>query len=138
MTYLQKLQQEIAEWAGHNFVKRNSKQVLIGSGEELGELAEQALELVVPILHLFRQYGRICHSQVKMENGVRGTREQHEAKMKDAIGDLTIFLIDFCVLNGWDYQEILEEVWSEVKERDWIEDPLNGLKRYRGQDERKH
>lgn len=29
-------------------------------------------------------------------------------------------------------EEIVE--WAEVRERDWIENPLNGLKRYKGQD----
>lgn len=135
MTYLKQLQKEIAEWAGYNFPQRSVHGRLIGAGEKLGELAEELLELVVPALHMMRQLGRVNRGFLKREDGIRGTPEFHEGKMRDAIADITFFLIDFCTLNGWDYQEVLEEIWSEVQKRDWIDDPLYGLKRYRGQNE---
>lgn len=123
MTYLEQLQKEIAEWANHNFPERTPRDRLTETTDGIGRLAEQALETVVPILHMIRQVKKVnC-----------GDREQNEVKMQEALGNITFFLIDFCHLNGWSYQEILEQIWSEVKERDWIEDPINGLKKYKGQ-----
>lgn len=135
MTYLRVLQEEIAQWSQDNFPKRTSDRNLFGVTEKLGELAEHTLELVVPILHVFRQMGKCCHGNLKRSFGLRDSQEFHEEKIKDAIGDMTIYLIEFCTLNGWDYQAILEDVWKEVRKRDWIDDPSMGLKRYQGQDE---
>ena|SRR3972149_6512314 len=98
---LDKLQREVMEWTNENFgglKDRPKHHPLIGMMEELGEL---------------------CHSHLKSEQNIRGTNEHHQENAKDAIGDILIFMVDYCNINGYRLQQIIEDVWSEVKERDW-------------------
>ena len=59
MLDLQELQAELAEWAGYNFPARTTGGRLMGATEEVGELAQYALEMVVPILHVMRELGNV-------------------------------------------------------------------------------
>ena len=98
---LAQIQKEQEEWAGRNFTNRKLHQPILGATEEVGELA---------------------HAYLKMEQGIRGTRQQHEVAMKDAIGDCVIFLMDLCNQMGWNFEEIVETTWAHVKKRDWKAD----------------
>jgi NTP pyrophosphatase (non-canonical NTP hydrolase) len=102
---LRQLQQEQKVWADHNFPNRHPYQPLLGALEELGELA---------------------HHHLKADQGIRGTAEMHREKAKDAVGDLMIYLADYCNQEKFDMQEILEQTWGEVKLRDWRKDPETG------------
>lgn len=132
---LNDIQYEVATWAQTNFGKRRTDDLrLIGVGEELGELVTQQLEQLVPVLHVMREYGILNHHHLKEKNGIRGTAEEHQAKARDAVGDIIIFLIDYCSLRGWSLLEIINETWDEVKQRNWIDDPQHGgMKKYEGQ-----
>lgn len=101
----QEFQAEYSKWLKYNFPNSAPGDQLLGVVEEVGEL---------------------CHSVLKAKQQIRGTVEQHEEKAKDAAGDLIIFLTGFCVLKGWDMQEILTTTWETVKHRDWIKFPTNG------------
>ena len=105
---LSEIQKEQEAWASRNFPNRKVHQPILGATEEVGELA---------------------HAFLKMEQGIRGTRAEHEAAMKDAIGDCAIFLMDFCNQMGWSYEEIIETTWNHVKKRDWKVDSLQDTKR---------
>ena len=131
---LSDIQKELGEWATTNFGKRRTEELrLIGMSEEIGELVTQVLEMVVPVLHLVRENGVLSHSHLKEKCGIRGTPEQHQAKARDAIGDIFLFMADYCNLRGWSVEEIIQTTWDEVKQRNWIDDPQGGLKRYDGQ-----
>lgn len=99
---LRRLQEEQRPWVRHNFGDREAWQPLLGASEELGEAA---------------------HAFLKAHQGIRGSRDRHMAKLQDAIGDTVIFLSDLCTAMGFDFQEILERTWAEVKQRDWKENP---------------
>ena len=71
--------------------------------------------------------GELAHAHLKEEQGIR-TGENHIALAKDSIGDIIIFLADYCSARGFDLQEIIEETWAEVKQRDWKKDPIKGGK----------
>ena len=62
-----------------------------------------------------------------MVGGIR-TNEDHTAKKKDAIGDIVIFLADYCSSEGFDFEDIVLTVWKEVKQRDWKKNPEKGVK----------
>ena len=94
---LRQLQEELAPWVKHNFGDRPAYWSLLGAVEELGELA---------------------HAHLKEEQGIR-TNEDHIANAKDAIADIVIFLSDYCLARGFDFQECIETAWAEVKKRDW-------------------
>ena len=104
---LEEVQNEHRDWMEHNFPDRANYHPLLGVVEEVGEL---------------------CHAHLKHEQGIRGfgDRSTFEQYAEDAIGDIIIFLADYCSANGLNLQECLEDTWSRVKQRDWIKDPSKG------------
>jgi NTP pyrophosphatase (non-canonical NTP hydrolase) len=103
---LRQLQEEQKKWVQHNFPGFLDYYPLLGAVEELGELA---------------------HAHLKMVQGIRGTREEHLEKAQDAIGDVIIYLSNYCTAMGFDFQKILETTWDEVKQRDWKRFPKDGV-----------
>jgi NTP pyrophosphatase (non-canonical NTP hydrolase) len=106
---LRQLQEEQKEWVEYNFLhgrKNDSSRPLFGVMEELGELS---------------------HAHLKQMQNIRGTVEEHELAAKDAIGDLMIFLADYCTSRDFDLQQIVEETWNEVKKRNWVKYPKDGI-----------
>jgi len=95
---INQIQREIKEWADRNFPGFESWKPILGLTEELGELA---------------------HAYLKKHQKIRLT-ENHDEKMRDAVGDIGIFLLNFCNAMGYNFDEILAKTWTEVKERDWI------------------
>lgn len=79
-----------------------------------------------PLLGVVEEVGELCHAHLKNEQGIRGTPEEWEAKKKDAIGDVLIYLLDYCSREGLDVEECLETAWAEVSQRDWIRFPGDG------------
>jgi NTP pyrophosphatase (non-canonical NTP hydrolase) len=45
------------------------------------------------ILGLIEENGELAHAHLKAKQGIRGTPEEHEAAMRDAIGDIVIYLL---------------------------------------------
>lgn len=68
------LQDSIYDWQIYNFGEQDKELTLLGVYEEAGEL---------------------CHAQLKMEQGIRGTSDTLEAEMRDAIGDIMIYSMNF-------------------------------------------
>ncbi len=100
------LQREQAAWAERNFGKTPSWQPLLGAVEELGELA---------------------HAHLKTAQKIR-TEENHGAKKIDAIGDIVIYLVDYCTREGIDMEAAIAATWAQVRKRDWKKNPKNGKK----------
>lgn len=105
MTFRQ-LQEEQRAWVKHNFPTRTYNHCFMGVVEEVGELA---------------------HSFLKQEQGIRGTKLEHEEVAKDSVGDIVVFLSDLCEARGWDFQTIIETTWSQVKQRNWKNNSLDGI-----------
>jgi NTP pyrophosphatase (non-canonical NTP hydrolase) len=110
MLDFKQLQEENKEWVKRNFdAKRPDR-----------EMAWK------PIFGVVEEVGELAHSILKQSQGIRGSYEEHEAKAKDAVGDITVFLADVCSAMGWDYQEIIETTWNEVKARNWKKSQADG------------
>jgi NTP pyrophosphatase (non-canonical NTP hydrolase) len=105
MLTFKQLQDEQRPWVKHNFPGREAVDPLLGAVEELGELA---------------------HAQLKMRLGIRGKESVHREHAADAVADTIIFLSDYCSAMGFDLQQIMEDTWAEVKQRDWVKYPLDG------------
>ncbi|KKK62283.1 hypothetical protein LCGC14_3005880, partial [marine sediment metagenome] len=80
----------------------------------------------VPLTKALDAIGRLAHADLKQSQGIRGSDAEHEADAKDAIGDLLIYLAGYTTRRGWNLQDIIEEVWSQVKARDWRRWPNYG------------
>jgi NTP pyrophosphatase (non-canonical NTP hydrolase) len=102
--YLKCIQLEQLEWQKRNFPTNTQMEPLLGIVEEVGEL---------------------CHAVLKQHQGIR-INEDHEAAIKDAIGDIMIYMLGYCNLLNYDLEKILAETWKQVKERDWQKNKENG------------
>lgn len=100
---LKSLQIDANSWARQNFPDNEQWMPLVGAMEELGELA---------------------HAFLKTKQGIRGYTSV--AEQEDAIGDIVIYLTDFCNLNEIDFGKALSSTWDKVVKRNWIEDPISG------------
>jgi len=99
------LESRIGEWQRRNFPGTPLHRPLLGAMEELGEL---------------------CHAVLKREQGIRGTAEQHTDAVRDALGDIVIFLIHVAAIEGTTLADCIERAWREVQHRDWVRNPANG------------
>lgn len=72
------------KWVAHNFptqVDDPGSENLLGCIEEAGELA---------------------HGFLKRQQGIRGTYEEHTANMRDAVGDIAVYLLGVMVHKEWE------------------------------------
>lgn len=91
------LQEEVREWSTRNFVDQPSYMPLLGVGEEVGELNHAFLKKL---------------QNIRMD-------ESHDENMRDAIGDIIIYLCDFCSRENISLALCIEEAWNVVKQRNW-------------------
>ena len=80
-----------------------------------------------PVLGLIEEVGELCHAVLKRDQGIRGDIAVHNAEIDDAVGDILIYLVDFCNREGISLQFAVEDAWSEVKKRDWVASPNDGV-----------
>ena len=102
---MNELQFEVGQWSRKNFPNNKPTYPLLGLVEEVGELA---------------------HAHLKMEQGIRGTEREHQIAKIDAIGDIVIYLADYCERNGISLEAAVRDTWEKVKKRDWNKNSLDG------------
>lgn len=96
---LRQLQEEHKEWSEENFGDQPYEWTLVGVMEELGELS---------------------HSELKQLQGIRLDEEGvGEEATKDSVGDIVMYLLDFCNRRDLDFAECVETASSEVLDREW-------------------
>lgn len=98
------VQAEVGRWSRKNFDDGDRILKFIGIVEEVGELG---------------------HALLKEAQGIR-KNEDHAAAKRDAVGDMLIYLCDYCELEGLSIAQCLEETWSHVRTRDWRKHPIKG------------
>jgi NTP pyrophosphatase (non-canonical NTP hydrolase) len=106
MKTLNEIQDEINVWATQNFGHRAGWQPLLGLIEEVGELS---------------------HHYLKRSQGIR-LNEDHVLGIEDAVGDIAIYLMDFCNAEGISLEAVLQRTWEHVSERDWKKHVNDGTK----------
>lgn len=132
---LQDIANEVARWQSYNFEQSGGSAAFKGLVEEFGELVEKLAEdnigeylapqEMATLLRVQAALGRIAHSNLKAEQNIRED-QSHRASEIDAIGDMLIYLIDYCNQRDIDIAAALCDTWSSVRERDWIKFPING------------
>lgn len=120
------IQREQKEWALKNFGEQPPHRALLGAVEELRELVEADPSSPDHILELIKALGRLSHSQLKGEQGIRVNKD-HRALAKDAVADMVIFLVSYCNDKDFDLEDIVRDTWDEVKQRDWRKNPKTGM-----------
>ena len=101
---LKKLQKENKEWTEYNFPNKEPWHPLLGVVEEVGELA---------------------HAHLKMVQGIRRNEKLMDLAY-DAVGDIIIYLADYCNQMNFDLEGIVKNTWDQVKQRNWKENPDTG------------
>lgn len=103
---MDEIQEKLKIWRFKNFGVPNATHQLMGIVEEIGEL---------------------CHAKLKYEQNIRGYDYKRCLKeMKDAIGDIVIFLMGFCDVYNWSLYDIVKDTSKEVLKRDWRKNSYDG------------
>jgi NTP pyrophosphatase (non-canonical NTP hydrolase) len=87
--------------------------------EQFGVGIPQNYALVVA-----EEAGEVCRAVLKREQGIRGTREEWTAKLREELGDLLITMHALAGSEGWDLEEIAAARWRKIQRRDWHADPI--------------
>lgn len=99
------IQREVKEWSKKNFGEGNPHRALLGVVEEVGELS---------------------HAHLKMEQGIRGSNLELFKEKVDAVGDIVIYLADYCERNDINFEFAVSAAWREVQKRDWNKNKVDG------------
>lgn len=108
---LDELAAEHKTWEAHNFPVE-------GQIPEIGVLRG--------IVGMCEELGELAHSVLKMYQGIRGD-EAHIDRAKDAVGDLIVYATGVTDKLGFTIQESVDRAWNEVRDRDWIKYPGDGM-----------
>jgi NTP pyrophosphatase (non-canonical NTP hydrolase) len=103
------VQTQVRQWSYKNFGSDNS----------------QYKSYTDPLLGISEEVGELCHAHLKRSQGIR-TNEDYEAKIKDALGDIFIYMCDYANRNGINLASCIENAWNEVSQRDWTKNKENG------------
>ncbi|AGB14907.1 hypothetical protein Halru_0261 [Halovivax ruber XH-70] len=95
MTTFRHLQRAVGEWSERQFGEQSAVNPLLGVGEEYGELVDQ------------------------LDATDRVTAAEH-----DCVGDMLVFMADFCHRRGHEYQAAFE---ADGTDEFPFEDPLDGV-----------
>lgn len=109
MIDLEEIQKQVSIWSVKNFGLNKSKR------------SDQDLMSIAPLMGVSEEVGELMHVQLKSHQGIRGYDdvEKRRAETADAVGDIVIYLMDFCSREGLDFQTCILDAWLEVKSREW-------------------
>ena len=101
------LQKDLFLWLNVNFPNATSDTEIKGVMEELGEL---------------------CHADIKYTDAIRGfDKAKYELKAKDAIGDMVVFLMNYCSYKNIKFSDCIKIACKNVLNRNWQRYPINGI-----------
>lgn len=106
---LRELQAQVQVWTEHNFGEQAPYRPLLGVVEEVGEL---------------------CHAQLKNEQGIRSPKADEGgwyADKRDAVGDIVIYLMNYCTEAGIEFHDAVKATWHKVSARNWVDNPEDGI-----------
>ena len=124
---LNAFQLECKEWATTNFPDTKHYMPALGVSEEIAELIDNFLVL----LGLEVTMGRLHHSHLKSDQDIR-KGEKHRENIEDSIGDIVIFLCDYCSRNNFNLGDCVAKTWNNVKKRDWLINNIDGTPHHQG------
>lgn len=88
-------------------------------------IAESVL-INTPNKNIFTICSKLCREQLKYEQDIRGTKEEHLKRIKQYLKEIYSILVLTCIDCGLDFDYCMEKTWREVKKRDWTKNKENG------------
>lgn len=74
--------------------------------------------------------GKLAHSQLKLDQGIRGTKEEHEADLRDSLTRV-LGIFDWCFTTSeisGHWHDLVDTVWEKVvSKRNWKKNTVNGV-----------
>lgn len=116
---LDQIQEEIRAWARSQFGDNVSLDDTSPSfGSPLGSLPA--------LMGIAEELGELFHAVAYRHQG-RGysNPQEHRAAKMDAVGDLMIYLLDYCSREKFDLLQVVRDTWEKVCKRrqaTWLED----------------
>lgn len=98
---VEEFQLETADWHKRNFTDMSPMRQQLNLTEEVGELSRAI---------------------IKMDQGIRGSREEWWAEAYKEVGDVAISLSNVANALGIDLEFAIMDRWDEVKKRNWRKD----------------
>jgi NTP pyrophosphatase (non-canonical NTP hydrolase) len=80
-----------------------------------------------PLIGLVEEVGELAHAHLKQKQKIRGTYKEHQAAKIDAIGDIMIYLADYCARCNINLNLAVIDTWDKVRKRNWSQYPTDGL-----------
>lgn len=77
------------------------------------------------ILGIMEEGGELAHHYLKKHQGIR-IEEDHDLGIKDAIGDMFVYMCHFCSREGISIEDCVNMALEEIHERDWKKNPKDG------------
>src|SRR5262245_12698816 len=87
---------------------------------------EEHRTAMMQLMGIVEEVGELSHSLLKMEQGIRGSREFHLGKIEDAMGDIIIYLCGCATALEIDLDMAIARAWEEVRRRDWVKNRETG------------
>ena len=78
------------------------------------------------VLGVCAEAGELAHAQLKLEQNIRGDRDEHLTEIADAVGDICMYLMGVCDNYGFVFEECIRQTAESVMRRDWVADPERG------------
>lgn len=88
--------------------------------------ASQASAEHAPLKSLDVYVGKLAHSYLKMSQGIRGTPQEHLADIGKALNGILRQCMLIAGIYNFNMLAVIESVWSEVRQRDFVLYPKNG------------
>lgn len=115
---LSNIQREVGIWSEQQFGTDNLS--------KNPEFKDEKLRDLPSLLGMIEEVGELVAPIVKLHQGrFKGTVNKAREDIKDALGDMLIFMCDFAYRNDINLSDILRQTWDKVKNRkqsSWNED----------------
>jgi len=116
------IQLKIFEWASKNFANPSIE----NTSPEL--LNERIPDRIQQLMGIAEETGELFHTDLKEYQKIRGYDNKKFAndEREDAVGDIVIYLLNYCSYNNIKLEEVILNISSKVLKRDWIKCKLSG------------
>lgn len=78
------------------------------------------------LIGVMEELGELAHAQLKGEQNIKHTQEHILLMKKDAVGDILIFLANYCDSQGLVMADCVILALKEIEKRDFVKNNITG------------